>query len=53
MHRSLIVLALICVQARAQDVAGLFIVQDFTKENIFTNNIEGPAFDENWQSIRG
>jgi len=46
MHRSLIVLALICVQARAQDVAGLFIVQDFTKENIFTNNIEGPAFDE-------
>jgi gluconolactonase len=47
MHRSLILLALICVQARAQDVAGLFIVQDFTKENIFTNNIEGPAFDEN------
>ena len=47
MHRFLIVLALICVQARAQDVAGLFIVQDFTKENIFTNNIEGPAFDEN------
>ena len=47
MHRSLIVLALICVQARAQDVAGLFIVQDFTKENIFTNNIEGPAFDKN------
>jgi len=46
MHRSLIVLALICVQARAQGVAGLFIVQDFTKENIFTNNIEGPAFDE-------
>ena len=47
MHRFLIVLALICVQARAQDFAGLFIVQDFTKENIFTNNIEGPAFDEN------
>ena len=47
MHRPLIVLALICVQARAQDVAGLFIVQDFTKENIFTNNIEGPAFDKN------
>jgi len=47
MHRFLIVLALICVQARAQDVAGLFIVQDFTKENIFTNNIEGPAFDKN------
>ena len=47
MHRSLIVLALICVQVQAQDVAGLFIVQDFTKENIFTNNIEGPAFDKN------
>lgn len=46
MHRSLIFLAVICVQARAQDVAGLFIVQDFTKENIFTNNIEGPAFDK-------
>ena len=47
MHRSLIFLVLICVQARAQDVAGLFLVQDFTKENIFTNNIEGPAFDKN------
>jgi len=46
MHHFLTVLALICVQARAQDVSGLFIVQDFTKENIFTNNIEGPAFDE-------
>ena len=47
MHRLLIFLTLICVQARAQDVAGLFLVQDFTKENIFTNNIEGPAFDKN------
>jgi gluconolactonase len=47
MHRALIFLVLICVQARAQDVAGLFLVQDFTKENIFTNNIEGPAFDKN------
>jgi len=47
MYRFLIVLALFCVQAQAQDVAGLFIVQDFTKENIFTNNIEGPAFDKN------
>jgi gluconolactonase len=47
MHRYLIIVALICVQARAQDVAGLYIVQDFTKENIFSNNIEGPAFDNN------
>ena len=47
MHRLLIFLTMICVQARAQDVAGLFLVQDFTKENIFTNNIEGPAFDKN------
>jgi len=47
MYRFPIVLALFCAQARAQDVAGLFIVQDFTKENIFTNNIEGPAFDKN------
>ena len=47
MRRILLLAALFCAHARAQDVAGLFIVQDFTKENIFTNNIEGPAFDEN------
>jgi sugar lactone lactonase YvrE len=46
MHRYLIIVALICGQAQAQDVAGLFTAQDFTKENIFTNNIEGPAFDK-------
>ncbi len=47
MRRILLIAAVICVQAQAQDVTGLFIVQDFTKENIFTNNIEGPAFDKN------
>src|SRR5688572_3694188 len=47
MRRILLIAVVICVQARAQDVTGLFIVQDFTKENIFTNNIEGPAFDKN------
>jgi len=47
MRRILLLAALFCAHARAQDVAGLFIVQDFTKENIFTNNIEGPAFDKN------
>ncbi len=46
MRRILLIAAVICVQAQAQDVTGLFIVQDFTKENIFTNNIEGPAFDK-------
>jgi sugar lactone lactonase YvrE len=29
-----------------QDYSGLFIAEDFTAENIFTNNIEGPAFDK-------
>ena len=47
MRRILLIAAVICVQAQAQDVTGLFIVQDFTKENIFTHNIEGPAFDKN------
>jgi gluconolactonase len=47
MYRFLIITALICVQARAQEISSLFTVQDFTKENVFTNNIEGPAFDKN------
>ncbi|SHH56373.1 Sugar lactone lactonase YvrE [Chryseolinea serpens] len=29
----------------AQDVYGLYQAEDFTQENLFTNNIEGPAFD--------
>ncbi|HEY9046034.1 MAG TPA: SMP-30/gluconolactonase/LRE family protein, partial [Ohtaekwangia sp.] len=30
---------------QAQDYQRLFIAEDFTPENIFTNNIEGPCFD--------
>ena len=33
------------VCANAQDFQRHFIAEDFTKENLFTNNIEGPAFD--------
>ena len=46
MHRLLVVITVFCIQAQAQDYSGLFIAQDFTKENIFTSNIEGPAFDK-------
>lgn len=28
---------------------GLFVAQDFTAENLFSENIEGPAFDKNGQ----
>lgn len=30
---------------QAQDVSGLYVTQDFTKEDLFSTNIEGPAFD--------
>lgn len=30
----------------AQDIYQLYRAEDFTKENLFTNNIEGPAFDK-------
>lgn len=30
----------------AQDVYQLFKAEDFTQENLFTNNIEGPCFDK-------
>jgi len=48
MRNSLIFLSsfLIVLSAHAQDFQRLFIAEDFTKENLFTNNIEGPAFDE-------
>jgi len=29
-----------------QDFERLFLAEDFTKENLFSNNIEGPAFDK-------
>ena len=31
----------------SQDLERLFQAEDFTAENLFTNNIEGPAFDKN------
>jgi gluconolactonase len=34
------------LQGYTQDFNSLFITEDFTKENLFTNNIEGPAFDK-------
>ena len=33
--------------ATCQDLERLFQAEDFTAENLFTNNIEGPAFDKN------
>ncbi len=46
MRQTLTFIALfMCVHLQGQDTGDLFISQDFTKENIFTNNIEGPAFD--------
>ena len=33
--------------ALCQDMERLFQAEDFTAENLFTNNIEGPAFDKN------
>jgi gluconolactonase len=34
------------VTLHAQDFQRHFITEDFTAENLFTNNIEGPCFDE-------
>ncbi len=30
---------------RSKETASLFVAEDFTEENLFSNNIEGPAFD--------
>lgn len=38
-------LLLSVLRVNAQDNERLFQAEDFTRENIFTNNIEGPAFD--------
>jgi gluconolactonase len=38
--------AILCVSCGPQrESSGLFVAEDFTKENIFSGNIEGPAFD--------
>jgi gluconolactonase len=38
-------LCVLCVQG--QDMQRLFLTEDFTLEDLFSNNIEGPAFDAN------
>jgi gluconolactonase len=43
----LVLILLFCVlRVGAQDFQRLYLVEDFTAENLFTNNIEGPAFDQ-------
>ncbi len=44
---SITVLSLLCVSCAQRSDEVLFIAEDHTAENLFTNNIEGPAFDEN------
>jgi len=42
------IVAALCIAVSnlfAQDVYQLFKAEDFTQENLFTNNIEGPCFD--------
>ncbi len=35
------------ISSQSQEHSGLFTADDFTAENLFTSNIEGPAFDKN------
>jgi gluconolactonase len=35
------------IPSQSQDQSTLFTSEDFTAENLFTSNIEGPAFDKN------
>lgn len=44
--RLLFWLSIIALQSTAQEASPLFKAVDFTKENIFSENIEGPAFDK-------
>ena len=39
------IFTIIFCQVQAQS-SELFVAEDFTKENLFTNNIEGPSFDK-------
>lgn len=39
-------IAFITTNASAQDTSELYEAKDFTQENLFSNNIEGPAFDK-------
>jgi gluconolactonase len=44
--RLMIIFYLVHNLANGQDFARLFIAEDFTAENLFTTNIEGPCFDD-------
>ena len=46
MRFALIALLMISSMAFGQDGKHLFTAEDFTKEDLFTSNIEGPAFDK-------
>ncbi len=48
MYKSAVKLFMIIIgiPALGQDLKGLYTAEDFTKEDLFTNNIEGPAFDK-------
>ena len=41
---ALLICSVLC--ANSQDFARLYQAEDFTAENMFTNNIEGPSFDK-------
>jgi gluconolactonase len=41
----LLLLTIFSTRSMAQELAGLYTAKDFTEENLFTENIEGPAFD--------
>jgi gluconolactonase len=44
--RIIVCLFLCVLRVSAQDIQPLFQAQDFTGENLFSNNLEGPAFDK-------
>lgn len=46
MRFALLIVLVVSSLTHAQDASGLFTAEDFTKGNLFTNNIEGPAFDK-------
>src|SRR5687768_13047951 len=45
MRITFLMLLLGVLRVSAQDFERLYSAEDFTAENLFTNNIEGPAFD--------
>jgi sugar lactone lactonase YvrE len=44
--RLLFWLSILALQSTAQETSPLFKAEDFTEENLFSENIEGPAFDK-------